>query len=93
MISSNYILSFEKGTAPKGDEGNVLADYVTASEEIAAAEDVDFLNINEVLQWNADNAAKYLADAIHPNEEGRWLFGVAVVEEYYSPFSKASSMY
>lgn len=93
VISSNYILSFEKGTAPKGDEGNVLADYVTAAEEIAAAEGVDFLNINEILQWNADNAAKYLADSIHPNEEGRWLFGVAVVEEYYSPFSKASSMY
>lgn len=93
VISSNYILSFEKGTAPKGDEGNVLADYVTAAEETAAAEGVDFLNINEVLRWDADNAAKYLADAIHPNEEGRWLFGVAVVEEYYSPFSKASSMY
>ena len=93
MISSNYILSFEKGTAPKGDDGNVLADYVTAAEEIAAAEGIDFLNINEILQWNADNAAKYLADSIHPNEEGRWLFGVAVVEEYYSPFSKASSMY
>ena len=72
VISSNYILSFEKGTAPKG-----------AAEEIAAAEGVDFLNINEILQWNADNAAKYLADSIHPNEEGRWLFGVAVAHEMF----------
>lgn len=83
VISSNYILSFEKGTAPKGDEGNVLADYVTAAEETAAAECVDFLNINEILQWNADNAAEYLADSIHPNEEGRWLFGVAVAYEMF----------
>lgn len=82
VISSNYILSFEKGTAPKGDEENVLADYVAAAEETAAAEGVDFLNINEVLQWDADNAAEYLVDAIHPNEEGRWLFGVAVAEHF-----------
>lgn len=81
VISSNYILSFEKGTAPKGDEENVLADYVAAAEETAAAEGVDFLNINEILQWDADNAAEYLVDAIHPNEEGRWLFGVAVAHE------------
>lgn len=86
VISSNYILSFEKGTAPKGDEENVLADYVAAAEETAAAEGVDFLNINEVLQWDADNAAEYLVDAIHPNEEGRWLFGVAVVKFIFSLF-------
>ncbi len=83
VISSNYILSFEKGTAPKGDEENVLADYVAAAEDTAAAEGVDFLNINEVLQWDADNAAEYLVDAIHPNEEGRWLFGVAVVDHFF----------
>lgn len=87
VISSNYILSFEKGTAPTGDEENVLADYVAAAEETAAAEGVDFLNINEVLQWDADNAAEYLVDTIHPNEEGRWLFGVAVVEAFLSRYS------
>ena len=86
VISSNYILSFEKGTARNGSEGNVLADYVAAAEETAAAEGVDFLNINEALQWNADNAAEYLADSIHPNEEGRWLFGVAVVKFIFSLF-------
>ena len=86
VISSNYILSFEKGTAQNGSEGNVLADYVAAAEETAAAEGVDFLNINEALQWNADNAAEYLADSIHPNEEGRWLFGVAVVKFIFSLF-------
>ena len=72
-----------KRVPPRRDEGNVLADYVTAAKETAAAEGVDFLNINEVLRWDADNAAKYLADAIHPNEEGRWLFGVAVVHEMF----------
>ena len=60
-----------------------MADYVTAAEDIAAAEGVYFLDINEILQWDADNAAKYLADSIHPNEEGRWLFGVAVVHEMF----------
>lgn len=79
VISSNYILSFEKGTARIGDEGNVLEDYIAAAEETAAAENVDFLNINDALQWNEHNAAEYLVDSIHPNEEGRFLFGVEVI--------------
>ena len=79
VISSNYILSFEKGMARIGDEENVLEDYIAAAEETAAAENVDFLNINDALQWNEHNAAEYLADSIHPNEEGRFLFGVEVI--------------
>ena len=79
VVSSNYILSFEKGTARIGDEGNVLEDYIAAAEETAAAENVDFLNINDALQWNEHNASEYLVDSIHPNEEGRFLFGVEVI--------------
>ena len=79
VISSNYILSFEKGMARIGDEGNVLEDYIAAAEETAAAENVDFLNINDALQWNEHNAAEHLVDSIHPNEEGRFLFGVEVI--------------
>lgn len=79
VISSNYILSFEKGMARIGDEENVLEDYIAAAEETAAAENVDFLNINDALQWNEHNAAEYLVDSIHPNEEGRFLFGVEVI--------------
>ena len=79
VISSNYILSFEKGMARTGDEENVLEDYIAAAEETAAAENVDFLNINDALQWNEHNAAEYLVDSIHPNEEGRFLFGVEVI--------------
>lgn len=79
VISSNYILSFEKGMARIGDEENVLEDYIAAAEETAAAENVDFLNINDALQWDEHNAAEYLVDSIHPNEEGRFLFGVEVI--------------
>lgn len=79
VISSNYILSFEKGMAHTSDEENVLEDYIAAAEETAAAENVDFLNINDALQWNEHNAAEYLADSIHSNEEGRFLFGVEVI--------------
>lgn len=80
IVSSNYILSFDCGTALNGDSGKILTDYVTAAEETAAAVNADFLNINDVLQWNADNAAHYLADSVHPNEEGRFLFGRAVAK-------------
>ena len=52
------------------------------AEETAAAENVDFLNINDALQWNENNAAEYLVDSIHPNEEGRFLFGVEVTRAW-----------
>ena len=87
VISSNYILSFEKGTARIGDEENILADYIAAAEETAAAENVDFLNINNELQWNEKNAAEYLVDSIHPNEEGRFLFGNAVIRALHKIIS------
>ena len=79
LVSSNYILSFDQGTAPQGAEENVLADYIAAAEETAAAENIAFLNINDVLQWDAVSAKKYLVDGIHPNEQGRFLFGVALL--------------
>ena len=68
--------------ARTGDEENVLEDYIAAAEEIAAAENVDFLNINDALQWNENNAAEYLVDSIHPNAEGRFLFGVEVTRAW-----------
>lgn len=80
IVSSNYITSFKNGTAHNNELGEVLADYVTAAGNVAAEQNVDFLNTNEALQWNTKNAAGYLADAIHPNEEGRFLFGVAIIK-------------
>lgn len=53
---------------------------MTGAEETAAAMNVFFLNTNEALQWNPQNAACYLVDAVHPNEEGRFLFGTAIIK-------------
>lgn len=80
IVSPNFIISFEYGTAHNNDFGEILADYVAAAEAVAGEQKVDFLNANEVLQWNAQNAAGYLVDAIHPNEEGRFLLGVAIIK-------------
>ena len=91
VVSSNYILSFEKGMARIGADENVLEDYIAAAEETAAAENVDFLNINDALQWNENNAAEYLADSIHPNEEGRFLFGVEVIRALHRLISSPST--
>ena len=79
-MSPNFIISFEYGTAHNNDFGEILADYVAAAEAVAGEQKVDFLNVNEVLQWNAQNAVGYLVDAIHPNEEGRFLLGVAIIK-------------
>ena len=56
--------------------------YSSSARSSSAAENVDFLNINDALQWNENNAAKYLVDSIHPNEEGRFLFGVEVTRAW-----------
>lgn len=79
IVSSNFISSFSNGTAKNNEQGEILTDFVAAAEDTAAVLQVDFLNVNHSLQWNASNAAGYLADAVHPNEEGRFLFGIAVI--------------
>lgn len=79
IVSSNFISSFDNGTDKRNQEREVLADFVAAAEETAAALQVEFLNVNASLQWDASNVNNYLADAVHPNEQGRFLFGVAVI--------------
>lgn len=80
IVSSNFITAFDNGTAHNNEWNEVLSDYVAAAEETATAMNTAFLNINESLQWDAQNAAGYLADAVHPNEEGRFLFGQAIIK-------------
>ena len=80
IASSNFITAFDNGTAFNNDLDEILNDYVTGAEETAAARNVFFLNTNEALQWNPQTAACYLVDAVHPNEEGRFLFGTAIIK-------------
>lgn len=40
---------------------------------------VPFYDTYHRLGVTADNAADYLADAVHLNEEGRFLFGTALI--------------
>ena len=80
IVSSNFITAFDNGTAHNNELNEVLSDYVTAAEETATAMNTAFLNANASLQWDAQNATGYLADAVHPNEEGRFLFGQAIIK-------------
>ena len=80
IVSSNFITSFDNGTAVNNDLGEVLEDFVTAAGETAADMNVHYLNVNDVLQWDVKNAACYLVDAVHPNAEGRFLFSKAVIK-------------
>lgn len=80
IVSSNFITAFGNGTDHNNAFDEELADYITAAEETASAMNVDFFNVNTVLQWDAKNAAGYLVDAVHPNEEGRFLFGTAIIK-------------
>lgn len=80
IVSSNFISAFDNGTAQNNECGEVLDDFVTAAGETAAALKVSYLKVNDTLQWNDKNVAAYLVDAVHPNEEGRFLFGKAVIK-------------
>ena len=80
IASSNFITAFDNGTAFNNDLDETLNDYVTGAEETAAAMNVFFLNTNAALQWNPQTAACYLVDAVHPNEEGRFLFATAIIK-------------
>ncbi len=80
IVSSNFITAFDNGTAHNNEFNEVLSDYMAAAEETATAMNTAFLNVNESLQWDAQNAAGYLADAVHPNEDGRFLFGQAIIK-------------
>ena len=79
IVSSNFISSFHNGTEKKNPQREILSDFVAAAEESAADLQVDFLNVNNSLQWDASNVNNYMADAVHPNEQGRFLFGTAVI--------------
>lgn len=79
IVSSNFISSFHNGTEKKNPQREILSDFVAAAEESAADLQVDFLNVNNSLQWDASNVNNYMADAVHPNEQGRFLFGAAVI--------------
>lgn len=79
LAAPNYITFFENGTELHGEAGSTLAAYVQGAADVADQMGVPFYDTYHRLGVTADNAADYLADAVHLNEEGRFLFGTALI--------------
>lgn len=80
LASPNYITSFERGTEIVGEGGWVLTDYVAMAKKIAEEKRIYFFNTYENLGTDGDDADDYLVDMVHPNEQGRFLFGEKIAE-------------
>lgn len=75
LCTPNFIADCEAGTEPRGPEGNVLTDYVTAEIALAQELEVDLLDNYHELDITVDNNGIYLDDKVHPSLVGRYLMG------------------
>ena len=79
LAAPNYITFFENGTELHGEAGSTLTAYVQGAADVADQMGIPFYDTYHRLGVTEDNAADYLADAVHLNEEGRFLFGTALI--------------
>ncbi len=80
LAAPNYITYFSNGTDLGSEKGGVLTDYVDAALKVADEMQIPCLNTYLALGYDAANAADYLADGTHLNEEGRFLFGEILIQ-------------
>lgn len=88
VAAPNFITIFSAGEEKNSEKGGVLTDYVDAAQRAANEMDAYSLNTYEALGYDASNAADYLEDGCHLNEEGRFLFGehiIRSIEDIISP--------
>lgn len=80
LAAPNYITYFSNGTDLGSEKGGVLTDYVDAALKVADEMQIPCLNTYLALGYDAADAADYLADGTHLNEEGRFLFGEVLIQ-------------
>lgn len=78
LAAPNYITAFSNGTELRSEDGGVLTDYVQGAAEVAADCGIAYYDTYNELGIDEANASTYLADNVHPSEEGRYLFGAAL---------------
>lgn len=74
LCTPNYIGLYDQGTEPHGDNGYVLTDYVQTVRTLSEELQTELLDNYAELDITAQNHTQYLADQVHPNYAGRFLF-------------------
>ena len=85
MIKENYPDAVIMVIAPnpvyqKVSHNNAQSNYATALKEVADEMSVLFLNNYAELEWKEEEHTEYLDDLIHPNEEGRMIIAMRIID-------------
>lgn len=80
IMGPTYTSFFTEGTERMSDRGGLLEDYRCIAEKVAVEKQVWFKNNYKDLGINKDNESVYLNDGCHMNYQGRFLYGVQIVE-------------
>ena len=78
LMTPTHTQSFGGGTAVNGDNGNVFSAYIDALTETAAEMGL-FLLDNYKYITTEEDMIRYLADGVHPNENGRLVIADRIV--------------
>lgn len=79
LCTPTFTASYQNGTAPHGDAGNVLTDYVEAVLTLADELQTDVLDNYHDLGITPENHGEYLEDGVHPNAACRYLIGTNLI--------------
>ncbi|MCM1568052.1 MAG: SGNH/GDSL hydrolase family protein [Roseburia sp.] len=80
IMAPSYTDAFSGGTEIAGVDGGILTDYVETALAVSREMQVECANIYADSGINAQTHSLYLADGVHPNEDGRFLLGKFLVD-------------
>jgi lysophospholipase L1-like esterase len=82
LMTPTFCSYYKNGTLPQSESGGSLSDYADAVKAVAAELDVDYMDNYSDLGINKDNYPSYLSDGCHPNEKGRYVIGIKILEVF-----------
>lgn len=89
LAAPNYTDAFSHGQDRQSDVGGSLTDYVEAAGRVAQDTNVLFMDNYHDLGIDASNWPVYLADNVHPDKNGRFLYARALVRLIWNNCAEA----
>ena len=80
LVSPTYISLYEEGTMILGEEAAILEEYRQVAKQVSEDCDIYYKNACADMGIDAGNEGRYLSDRCHLNHQGRFLYGVQMVE-------------
>ena len=80
VMAPTYTSFGSQGSECMSEQGGILKDYRLAAEEAASEQGVIFKNQYQDLHINEENEKQYLADGCHLTQQGKFVYGVDMIE-------------